>query len=90
VPRWQWRFGKFEKVRFFSQRKLLCYRCYERQRTERVLRGGYSDKEILEAINMSVTPRCKYAGPHAQLIPTRSFAFLAARLRGLAFGWLRR
>jgi hypothetical protein len=39
---------------------------------------------------MSVTPRCKYAGPHAQLIPTRSFAFMAARLRDMAFGWLRR
>jgi hypothetical protein len=68
----------------------LCYRCNERQRTERVFRNSYSGKEILEAINMSVTPRCNYAGPHAQLIPTRSFAFLAARLRGLALGWLRR
>jgi hypothetical protein len=63
---------------------------YERQRTERQFRDSYSDKEILEAINMSVTPRCKYAGPHAQLIPTRSFAFMAARLRDMAFGWLRR
>jgi hypothetical protein len=52
-------------------------------------RDGYSGKEILEATNMSVTPRCNYAGPHATLIPTRSFV-LAARLRGLASRWLRR
>jgi hypothetical protein len=44
----------------------------------------------LEAFNMSVTPRCNYAGTPGQLIPTRSFAFLAARLGGLLFGWWRR
>ncbi|GAB3410418.1 hypothetical protein GCM10027318_24090 [Massilia agilis] len=62
----------------------------ERQRTEQGLRDSYAEKEILEAINMSITPRCNYAGPRGQLIPTRSFAFLVARLGGLLFGWLRR
>jgi hypothetical protein len=51
---------------------------------------SYSDLEILEALNMSVTPRCNYAGTPGQLIPTRSFAFLAARVGGLLFGWWRR
>ncbi|GAB3438104.1 hypothetical protein GCM10027320_25260 [Massilia solisilvae] len=54
------------------------------------MRDSYAEKEILEAINMFVTPRCNYAGPRGQLIPTRSFAFLVARLGGLLFGWLRR
>jgi hypothetical protein len=36
---------------------------------------------------MSITPRCNYAGPNGQLIPTRS---LAARLGEMLFGWLRR
>jgi hypothetical protein len=30
---------------------------------------------------MTVTSRCNYAGPLGKLIPTRSFAFLFARLR---------
>jgi hypothetical protein len=55
-----------------------------------LLRDGYSDLEILETINMSITPRCNYAGPLGQLIPTRSFSFLVARLRAMLFGWLRR
>jgi hypothetical protein len=45
--------------------------------------------EILETI-MSVTPRCNYAGPHAQLIPTRSFAFIVARIGDVLLGRLRR
>ncbi|MGZ5201891.1 MAG: hypothetical protein ACXWC4_19200 [Telluria sp.] len=39
---------------------------------------------------MSITPRCNYAGTPGQLIPTRSFTFVAARLGVLLFGWLRR
>ena len=54
---------------------------YERCRTERAMRHGYSDK-TLETIKMPVTQRCNYAGPLGNLIPTRSFAFvLYARLR---------
>jgi hypothetical protein len=30
---------------------------------------------------MTVTSRCNYAGPLGKLIPTRSFAYLLARLR---------
>lgn len=30
---------------------------------------------------MSVTPRCNNAGPLGKLIPTRSFAFMLARLQ---------
>jgi hypothetical protein len=46
--------------------------------------------EILETINMSVTPRCNYAGPLGQLIPTRPLTFLVARLSGPVVRWLRR
>ena len=39
---------------------------------------------------MNVTPRCNYAGPLGQLIPTRSSArFLLARLRIGAMARLR-
>ncbi|CAH0224847.1 hypothetical protein SRABI118_02313 [Massilia sp. Bi118] len=45
------------------------------------MQHDYSDKK-LETINMPVTQRCNYAGPHAQRIPTRSLAFtLYTRLR---------
>jgi hypothetical protein len=47
------------------------------------VRADYSDKK-LETINMPVTQRCNYAGPHGQLIPTRSFAsILLERLRSV-------
>jgi hypothetical protein len=43
----------------------------------------YSDKK-LELDNMPISQRCNYAGPHGNLIPTRSFAHaLGLRLRGL-------
>jgi hypothetical protein len=82
--------GNLEKWMLQSRRKLLCYRCYERQRTEPKLRDSYSDLEILETINMSITPRCNYAGTPGRVIPTRSFAFLTARVGGVLLGWLRR
>jgi hypothetical protein len=68
----------------------LCYRFNERQRTEWLLRDSYSGKEILETINMPITPRCNNAGPHGQLIPTRSFPSLFARLSAALFGRMRR
>src|SRR5690349_12651226 len=37
-----------------------------------------------EVMNMSITQRCNYAGPHGNRIPTRSFAFsLFARFTAL-------
>jgi hypothetical protein len=38
---------------------------------------------------MTVTSRCNYAGPLGKLIPTRSFAFLFARVRAAAIARLR-
>jgi hypothetical protein len=35
---------------------------------------------VLEAIEMTVTSRCNYAGPLGKLIPTRSFAALVRSL----------
>jgi hypothetical protein len=79
-----------EKRQQGSPQKTVAFSPNERQRTERLLRDSYSDLEILETINMSVTPRCNYAGPLGQLIPTRSFAFLLARFSHGLFGRLRR
>jgi hypothetical protein len=47
------------------------------------MQHDYSDKK-LELDNMPISQRCNYAGPHGNLIPTRSFAYsLGLRLREL-------
>jgi hypothetical protein len=56
---------------------------YARYRTERAMQHNYSDKK-LEPDNMPISQRCNYAGPHGNLIPTRSLAYsLGLRLREL-------
>lgn len=53
---------------------------YASQRTEAQAWHGYSAKLYLGGNEMTVIARCNNAGPMGQLIRTRSFASLLARL----------